>query len=126
MREATKQEGSARLDDIEDISRGLVCLTGGEESPLAAALMRGGEAAGRAVIERLIRVFGSQNVYIELQRHRERAQEWRNREALRIARAFRLPVLATNGARYAKQYDREIADLFTAIRNHTRLDRAGR
>src|SRR6202012_112409 len=43
MREATKQEGSAKLADIEDYSRGLVCLTGGDEGPLAAALMRGGE-----------------------------------------------------------------------------------
>jgi len=29
MREATKQEGSARLAEIEDYSRGVICLTGG-------------------------------------------------------------------------------------------------
>src|ERR1700761_1455422 len=126
MREATKQDGSAKLADIEEFSRGLVCLTGGDEGPLAAALMRGGEAAGRAVVERLVRVFGRDNVYVELQRHRERTQEWRNQAALRIAESLGLPVLATNGVRYATKYDREIADLFTAIRNHTRLDDAGR
>lgn len=126
MREATKQEGSAELADIEEFSRGLVCLTGGDEGPLAAALMRGGEAAGREVIERLVRVFGPKNVYVELQRHRERAEEWRNQAAIRIAESLRLPVLATNGVRYATKYDREIADLFTAVRNHTRLDDAGR
>src|ERR1700761_2781529 len=42
MRETKKQEGSTRLDDLETYSRGLVCLTGGEEGPLAAALMNGG------------------------------------------------------------------------------------
>ncbi len=47
MREKTKQEGSARLAELEEYSRGLVCLTGGEEGPLAAALMTGGEEAGR-------------------------------------------------------------------------------
>jgi hypothetical protein len=37
----------------------------------------------------------------------------------------RFPLLATNGVRYATAYDREILDLFTCIRNHTELDRAG-
>ncbi|MGF7183113.1 DNA polymerase III subunit alpha [Tunturiibacter psychrotolerans] len=126
MRETTKQEGSAKLGDLEEYSRGLVCLTGGEEGPLAAALMNGGEAAGRASVERLVRIFGQKNVYVEVQRHRERTQEWRNQAALRIAESLHLPVLATNGVRYATRYDREIADLFTVIRNHTQLDRAGR
>ena len=35
-------------------------------------------------------------------------------------------MLATNGVRYATAYDREILDLFTAIRHHTELDHAGR
>jgi error-prone DNA polymerase len=126
MRETTKQEGAANFSDLEQYASGLVCLTGGDEGPLAAALMRGGEEAGRKVVERLTHIFGSRNVYVEVQRHREREEEWRNQAAIRIARALQLPVLATNGVRYAKAYDREILDLFTAIRNHTELDRAGR
>ena len=126
MREATKQEGSARLAEIEDYSRGVICLTGGDEGPLAAALMRGGEAEGRETVERLVRIFGQDNVYVELQRHRERSEEWRNQAAIRIAQSLRLPVVATNGVRYATKYDREVADLFTAVRNHVRLDDAGR
>lgn len=126
MREATKQEGSAKFSDLEEYASGLVCLTGGEEGPLAAALTRGGEQAGRKVVEHLIRIFGPKNVYVELQRHREREEESRNHAAIRIARSLQLPVMATNGVRYATRYDREILDLFTAIRNHTDLDRAGR
>ena len=30
-----------------------------------------------------------------------------------------MPLLATNGVRYATAYDREILDVFTAIRHHT-------
>ena len=60
MREATKQEGSARLAEIEDYSRGIICLTGGDEGPLAAALMRGGEAEGLETVERLVRIFGDE------------------------------------------------------------------
>jgi error-prone DNA polymerase len=126
MREPTKQEGAANFSDLEQYASGLVCLTGGDEGPLAAALTRGGEEAGRKVVEQLTRIFDNRNVYVEVQRHREREEEWRNQAAIRIARALQLPVLATNGVRYAKAYDREILDLFTAIRNHTELDRAGR
>jgi error-prone DNA polymerase len=126
MRETTKQEGAATIDDLEQHASGLVCLTGGDEGPLAAALMRGGEAAGRETVERLVRVFGPDNVYVELQRHQEREEEWRNQAAIRIAHSLKLPLLASNGVRYANAYDREVLDLFTAVRNHTELDRAGR
>ncbi|HET9088305.1 MAG TPA: error-prone DNA polymerase [Acidobacteriaceae bacterium] len=126
MREVGKQEGTAKLNDLAEYSRGLVCLTGGEEGPLASALVSGGEAAGREVVKKLVCIFGATNVYIEVQRHRQRDQEWRNQAALRIAESLHLPILATNGVSYASKYDREIADLFTAIRNHTQLDHAGR
>ena len=126
MRETTKQEGAASLDDLEQYAGGLVCMTGGDEGPLAAALMRGGEEEGRKTVERLTRIFGPRNVYVEVQRHQEREEEWRNQATIRIARSLNLPVLATNGVRYATAYDREILDLFTAIHNHTELDQAGR
>jgi error-prone DNA polymerase len=126
MRETTKKEGAATIDDLEQYASGLVCLTGGNEGPLAAALTRGGEEAGREAVERLTRIFGVGNVYVELQRHREREEEWRNQAAMRIAQSLKLPMIATNGVRYASAYDREILDLFTAIRHHVELDQAGR
>jgi error-prone DNA polymerase len=126
MREATKGSGAATFDDLSQYAHGLVCMTGGDEGPLAAALMRGGETAGRDTVEQLMRIFGRENVYVELQRHQEREEEWRNQAAIRIACALKLPVIATNGVRYATAYDREILDLFTAIRHHVELDQAGR
>ena len=126
MRESTKGDGAATFDDLSQYASGLVCLTGGDEGPLAAALAGGGEDAGRESVEQLTRIFGRENVYVELQRHREREEEGRNQAAIRIARTLGLPIVATNGVRYATAYDREIQDLFTAIRNHVELDQAGR
>src|ERR1700742_1792185 len=51
MRETTKSEGAATLTDLEEYSSGLVCLTGGDEGPMAAALMHGGESAAVKVSE---------------------------------------------------------------------------
>jgi error-prone DNA polymerase len=126
IREKTKVEGAATFDDLEEYASGLVCLTGGDEGPLAAALVKGGEKAGRETVERLIRIFGRENVYVEVQRHYQPEEEWRNQAAIRIARSLQLPILATNSVRHATAYDREVLDLFTAIRHHTELDRAGR
>jgi error-prone DNA polymerase len=126
MREVTKGDGGATFDDLSQYASGLVCLTGGDEGPLAAALMRGGETAGRETVEHLMRLFGRENVYVELQRHLEREEEWRNQAAIRIARSLNLPLIATNGVRYATAYDREVQDLFTAIHHHVELDQAGR
>jgi len=126
MRETTKCEGAATLEDLEQYASGLICLTGGDEGPVASALMGGGESEAVKVIEKLVRVFGQKNVYVELQRHGEREEEWRNQAAIRIAHRLGLPLLATNGVRYATAYDREILDVFTAVRHHTNLEQAGR
>jgi error-prone DNA polymerase len=86
-----------------------------------------GEEAGHRVVEQLTCIFGPENVYVELQRRQEREEEWRNRVApLHIARSLKLPVITTNGVCYANAYDREILDVFTAIRAHIKLDQAGR
>jgi error-prone DNA polymerase len=126
MREKVKCEGAATWRDVQQYSSGLVCLTGGDEGPLAAALVSGGEDAGREVVERLVGIFGRESVYVEVQRHQEREEESRNQAALRIAQTLKLPVLATNGVRYATAYEREVLDLFTAVRHHVDLDHAGR
>ena len=126
MREARKCEGAANFRDLAEFRSGLLCLTGGDEGPLAAAFALGGEAAGRASVEQLIELFGQRNVYVELQRHGNRAEEVRNQAAIRIAESLRLPILATNGVRYATQYEREVLDVFTCVRHHVSLDTAGR
>ena len=88
MREATKAEGAATVEDLEEFSAGLICLTGGEEGPLAAALARGGECETRKTAERLAAIYGRGNLYVELQRHQEREEECRNQSLLAWRRAW--------------------------------------
>ncbi len=123
---ASKGHGAVTGDELKDYARGLVCLTGGWEGPLVAALLRGGIAAGRACVERLGGIFGSGNVYVELQRHFDRKQEACNQAAVEIARRLRLPLIATNGVCYATPEQRELQDVMTCLRTHRRLDNAGR
>ncbi len=126
LREKEKGTGSATLQEVAEHSRGLVCLTGGDEGILASSLAHGGYEQARQKIQKLARLFGKRNVYLELQRHFDPLEEQRNQAAVRIADSLNLPFLATNGVRYARSKDREILDVFTCIRNHCQLGAAGR
>ena len=123
---ANKGEGAVRPEELEEHAHGLICLTGGAEGPLAAALQQGGIDEARRQVDRLIGTFGHKNVYVELQRHFQREEESRNRAAIDIARSFNLPLLATNGVSYATAKARELCDAFTAISHHHTLSTAGR
>jgi error-prone DNA polymerase len=121
-----KGKGSVSAEDVAERAHGLVCLTGGDEGPLAHALEQGGIESGIECVWNLCELFGRENVYVELQRHLCREEEARNQAALKIAQKLQLPLLATNGARYAAPHRRETLDVFTCIRNHTTLAAAGR
>ena len=123
---AKKGEGAVRKEELEEHAKGLICLTGGADGLLAAALQQGGMEAARKQVEQLIGLFGRNNVYVELQRHFQREEESRNRAAIAIANLLNLPLLATNGVCYATAKDRELCDAFTAIRHHRTLSTAGR
>ncbi len=116
----------ASIDDLTEFSSGLICMTGGDEGPLACALKRGGMEEARRTLKQLIVIYRHENVHVELQRHYNRAQESRNQAAIELARSLKLPLLATQGAQYASPGAREILDVFTCIRHHRHLDTAGR
>ncbi|HVA71635.1 MAG TPA: error-prone DNA polymerase [Candidatus Limnocylindrales bacterium] len=123
---ARKGEGCVSAEEAAEKATGLICLTGGDEGPLAHALIHGGIARGIECAGQLREIFGRHNVYIELQRHSRREEEWRNQAALEIARQLHLPLLATNGVCYAQTPAHEVLDVFTCIRHHRTLQAAGR
>ena len=114
-------EPRATRDDLEEFSKGLICLTGGDEGPLANGLKE-----GRAIIARLLSIYGPDNVYVELQRHLDDEEEKRNQVIVEIARSHKLPLVATNGVCYATAEERRILDVFTCLEHKTTLADAGR
>ncbi len=123
---ARKGEGCVEAAELAGMTPGLICLTGGEEGPLAYALRTGGMARGRECLRELCERFGRDNVYVELQRHFYRHEEACNQAAIALARELALPLVATGGVSYALPAERKLLDVFTAIRHHRTLDTAGR
>jgi error-prone DNA polymerase len=119
-----KGEGVVDWTLLEEHAEGLWCLTGGDEGPVPRALESGGPERARELIERLAATFDGR-LHVELQRHRLRDEEHRNRALADIAARLRLPLVATNGVRYAKPGDKPLQDVMTSIRTHVPIDRAG-
>jgi error-prone DNA polymerase len=123
--QAPKGSASASLEDLAAHSEGLICLTGGAQGRVTQSLQSGFDAA-RGRVRDLIRIFGKENIYAELQRHFDREEEVRNQAIVEIARRECIPLVATNEARYSLPEQRRVLDVLTCIRNHVPIADAGK
>ena len=117
-----KGEHFATREDIEQHSPGLMCFTGGADGFLHESIKNGGGIADLAWLNYVF----EKRLYVELQRHHLRHEENINQTLLGFAHKLRLPYFASNGAYYADEFDRELFDVFTCIRNHTTIHNAGK
>jgi error-prone DNA polymerase len=116
---APKGEGALVLEELDGYTAGLVALAG---RPVLDARRHG--VGG--LLDRLVGMFGRANTYVELQRHLLRDEESDNAALVELAAAFRVPILATGGVRFATPADRALFDVLTCVHHHTTLDQAGR
>jgi error-prone DNA polymerase len=116
---APKGEGALTLGELEGSTEGLVVLAGRD--------LLGFERYGvGGLIDPLIGLFGRANVYVELQRHLQRDEDVDNSRLIDLARTFHVPVVATNGVRFADPGERPLFDVLTCIHHKTNLAHAGR
>jgi error-prone DNA polymerase len=116
---APKGEGALTLEDFDGYTQGLVALVG------RTALETERFGVG-GLVDRLVGLFGRDRTCIELQRHNRREEEVDNRTLAALAAAFRVPIVATGGVRFAEPAARPLFDVLTCIRHHVDLQRAGR
>ena len=116
---AAKGEARYSLKDFDGRAGGLIALAG------SSALVAERHGVG-GLIDQLVGVFGRKNVWIELQRHLRRDEESDNRALIDLAAAFRVPLMATNGVRFATPEDRPLFDVLTCIHHGVTLEQAGR
>jgi error-prone DNA polymerase len=114
-----KGQGALALDELDGHTRGLVALVG-------RMATNGPRYGVGGLVDRLVGTFGAPNLYVEVQRHLLRDEEADNQALVDLASAFHLPVVATNGVRFAEPADRPLYDVLTCIRHKTTLERAGR
>ena len=129
---AKKGGGAVAPGELAEFAGGLICMApfdergrGGEGETQTDAGTRGrGDAAKQ--LQQLVDIFGRANVFAEIQRHMNREEEACNQAQIAAARRMQIPLVATNGVRYAAPAQREALDVLTCVRNHVPLAAAGR
>ncbi len=117
-----KGEHFATRKDIEQYSGNLLCFTGGADGFIHNSIKNGRAQTDLAWLNYVF----EKRLYIELQRHHLRNEEYLNEQLRGLAAKFRLDCFASNGAYYADEHDRELFDVFTCIKNHTTIYEAGK
>ncbi|HEX9501853.1 MAG TPA: error-prone DNA polymerase [Thermoanaerobaculia bacterium] len=108
---AGREKGKARFtwELIEQYADGLHCLTRADD----------------ATVQKISGIFPGRT-HVELQRHSVREEEHQNQRLIALARRLKLPLVATNGVRYARPEDKPLHDVLTCIREGQHVDKAGR
>jgi error-prone DNA polymerase len=83
-------------------------------------------ADGSQPFEKLIDIYGTGNVYAEMQRHLIRSEEAQNERVRELAHQSKIPIIATNGVRFTHPKKRPLMDVLTCTRHKTNVTDAGR
>ncbi len=103
-----------KIDALQDLSSGLIVLTGGPDGPIDRALRDGQTALATARLKTLLKIFGDR-LYIELQRHGLAHEAQVEPQLLQLAYALEIPIVATNEVYFADASDYEAHDALLCI-----------
>jgi len=95
-------------------SQGLVALSGCLRGEVNAALLEGDASGARRRLGELRDIFG-EDFFVELMDHGIEEQRVTNRELIRLAKDFNLPLVATNDAHYLTRDDANIQDVLVCV-----------
>ena len=121
---ARNQKGAPRFN-LEQVANGAnewLVLSGCRKGPLTRALLEGGPRAARGELERLARVFGRDNVAVELWDHGDPDDVARNDALAEIAVRLDVSLVATNNVHYATPDAFARANVLSAIRARQSLE----
>ncbi len=114
------------LDELEQHSGGLLCLTGGPDGPMGRLLRQGQRPAAQAMMERFHKIF-QDRLYVELQRHpgedgAPEAERLTERPFVEMAYAMDIPLVATNDVYFPKSDMYEAHDALICISEGAYVD----
>jgi len=114
------------LEEIERLSAGVICLTGGSDGPVGRLLRNAQRPAAQALMDRLHGIFGDR-LYMELQRHPgdnglPEAEALSERGFVEMAYAMDIPLVATNDVYFPKPDMYEAHDALICIADGAYVD----
>ena len=123
-----KGEAHYRIEELADIAAGnWLVLTGCRKGSVRRALERNGPGtwdlpAARAELDRLVDLFGAENVAVEITDSGAPLDSTRCDALAELATAAHLPLVATGGVHCARPSDQPLADVLAAVRARSTLE----
>ncbi|MCI5096253.1 MAG: DNA polymerase III subunit alpha [Rhodobacteraceae bacterium] len=114
------------MQELEDNSGGLICLSGGTNGPVGMLLQQGQRPAAEELMQRLKAIFPDR-LYVELQRHpgedgQPEVERLTERGHVEMAYAMDLPLVATNDVYFPKTEMYEAHDALICIAEGAYVD----
>lgn len=111
---------------LAEHKEGLIALSGCRRGPVASALLADQPQAAKTALRNLLDIFGTDQLFIEVQHHWRADDKWLIGALQRLATRHQLPIVATGNAHYAQQPDSRLRDALLAIDANTTLTEARR
>lgn len=103
------------LEILEKHSEGIIALSGCMFGVISRHFLNSNPGEARNTAEKLVKIFGKENFYIEIQDHGLYDQKKLNSQLISLAREMELNLVATNDIHYVKKEDSEYQDILMCI-----------
>ncbi len=120
-----RKQPRVRWETLERYGRNLVALTGDRQGIIARPWLEGRRAEIPEITARLIDIFGTNNLFIELTVNYLPGDRLIFQFLDHVAESTHLPLVATGAVRYARKEDFGLFDLMTCIRTGQRVEEVG-
>ncbi len=111
---------------LKEHADGLICLSGCASGRVSKALQNGQMAAAETEVQRLLDIFGEDNVYLEMQETGIRELAEINPRMTELAAKTGLKLVATNDVHYLRESDASAHDVLLCIQTGSRLSEENR
>ncbi len=112
---------------LKKYSEGIICLTACVNGYIGEPLVEGNEKEAHSRLEKLIDIYGKENLFLELQRHiHVPPQEDLNQKLIKLAKVYELGVVATNDNHYISKTDAEAQEILLCIGTQTTITQEDR
>jgi DNA polymerase III subunit alpha len=102
-------------DFLEKHSEGLIATSGCMSAEIPRALRERGIDEARRLMDWYYEVFGPDNFYVEIQRHKIPELEKVNRDLLELSKRYQARYVATNDVHYINPSDARLQDILLAV-----------
>ena len=103
-------------EELSEFGGGLIILTGCLKGEASQAILHGNLGRERETVERLIGMFGADNIFVEIMNHNLPEERLVFDHLTMLAKRLGVPIVATNNDRYLKKEESEYFELLVEMR----------